>query len=107
MPARIDDSVKLWQRPGPRRWLVFALVGALVALSCILLAGKEAQAKAKQSSGQEPVERATGESAKPAREAVGEATKAAGNKEEAGRREAGGETSRLRNRRREPTSQRR
>lgn len=70
---RIEDRAKLWQQPDPRRWLVFALVGALVALSSVLfLSVEEAQAKAEGSPIQEPVEKATGGFDKPAQKATGE-----------------------------------
>lgn len=84
-----DDSVRSWQRPGPRRRLVFALVGVLIALSYVLLlAGEEAQAKGgKQSPNGGSAEGAIGGSAKPAREGAGDVNKLAG-KEEAGRKEA-------------------
>lgn len=84
MLSRSDDSVELWRRPEPRRWLVFALICTLVAFSSVLLAGKEAQAKAKQSPNQDPVERATGGSNKQPRET----REPAGNKESRGK-EAG------------------
>lgn len=86
-----DDSVRSWQRPGPRRRLVFALVGVLIALSYVLLlAGEEAQAKGgKQSPNGGSAEGAIGGSAKPAREGAGGVNKLAG-KEEAGRKEAEG-----------------
>lgn len=86
-----DDSVRSWQRPGPRRRLVFALVGVLIALSYVLLlAGEEAQAKGgKQSPNGGSAEGAIGGSAKPAREGAGDVNKLVG-KEEAGRKEAEG-----------------
>ena len=66
MLPRIEDRAKSWQHPGPRRWLVFALFGALVALSsALLLSIEEAQAKAKGSPSQGPVEKAIGGSDKP------------------------------------------
>lgn len=87
MFRRIDDSMKSWQRPGPRRRLAFTLLGVLIALSyALLLAGEEAQAK----EGKQSPNRGSAEgSAKPAREATGEAKRLAGNGE-AGRKEAGG-----------------
>jgi hypothetical protein len=89
-----DDSAKLWQRPSLRRWLIFALVGVIIAFSCaLLLASQEAQAKAKQSPNQGSPNQGLGDKAKettkPVHEATGEAARSAGNKE-IGQREAGG-----------------
>ena len=96
MLSSTDDSAKLWQRTSLRRWLVFALVGVIIAFSCaLLLASHEAQAKAKQSPNQGLEDKAK-ESTRPVREAAGEVAKSAGNKE-AGQREAGGKEAGERN----------
>ncbi|MCA1718813.1 MAG: hypothetical protein LC781_18970 [Actinobacteria bacterium] len=81
MLRHIDDSVKPWQQPGPRRRLGFALLGVLIALSyALLLASEEAQAKGgKQSLNGESAEGAIGGAAKPVQEAAGEVNKLAGN----------------------------
>lgn len=101
MLSSTDDSEKLWQRPSLRRWLIFALVGVIIAFSCaLLLTSQEAQAKAKQSPNQgspnQGLEDKAKETTRPVREAAGEAAKSAGNKE-TGQREAGGKEAGERN----------